>query len=317
MLSILMPAFNAEKYLPDTLKSLLEENKDDFEIVICDDGSTDGTAKIAQIFASRDPRVRYIRQPNKGASAARNAAFLASHGRWIIYIDADDIMLPGSIRAMMTTARSQPNEIVFCRWCKISSDADIRTPASTLLMRDMAGWEWLEQAFSFDYPTYPGCFLLPRELIERAGGWNEQLSFQDDMEFYARLISQTNSMRYCSGALFCYRQGVIGSLSNTGGRRSSESQWEATRLAVRYLLNTKDTPQTRSAAVRQLMLVSYAQYIAAPDISKNAEDFARKLAAGPLWEPPLPGGPMRLALQIVFGWKFALKIHGALKGLIH
>jgi hypothetical protein len=317
MLSILMPAFNAEKYLPDTLKSLLEENKDDFEIVICDDGSTDGTAKIAQMFASRDTRVRDIRQPNRGASAARNAAFLASHGRWVMYVDADDVMLPGSIGAMMTTARSHPNEIVFCRWCKISSDADIRTPASTLLMRDMAGWEWLEQAFSFDYPTYPGCFLLPRELIERAGGWNEQLSFQDDMEFYARVISQTSSMRYCSGALFCSRQGVIGSLSNASGRRSSESQWEATRLAIQYLLNAKDTPQTRSAAVRQLMLVSYAQYIAAPDISKNAEDFARKLAAGPFWGPRLPGGPMRLALQVVFGWKFALKIHGALKSLIH
>src|SRR5262249_11791086 len=250
-------------------------------IVICDDGSTDGTAKIAQTFACLDSRVRYFRQTNAGASAARNAAFLASRGKWVIYIDADDIMLSGSLQAMMMTARLHPKEIVFCRWCKFSLDTEVRTPASTLLTSDMAGWQWLEQAFLSDYPTYPGCFLLPRELIEQAGGWNEKLSYQDDMEFYARLISQADSMRYCSGALFCYRQGVIGSLSNTAGRRNSESQWEATRLAVQYLLNAKDTARTQCAAVRQLMLVSYAQYIAAPDISKNAEGFARKLAVGP------------------------------------
>jgi cellulose synthase/poly-beta-1,6-N-acetylglucosamine synthase-like glycosyltransferase len=70
-------------------------------------GIYDGGCSVAELFSITEAE-------GKGASAARNAAFLASNGKWIMYIDADDIMLPGSIRAMMTTARSRPNEIVFC-----------------------------------------------------------------------------------------------------------------------------------------------------------------------------------------------------------
>jgi hypothetical protein len=135
------------------------------------------------------------------------------------------------------------------------------------------------------------------------------------MEFYARVISRVETIRFCPEAMFVYRQGVPGSVSNTPGRGSSESQWLATTLAVQHILRVRNTRSARAAAARQLMLVSYAQYLAAPDISRNAESYAKSLATGPFWRPWLPGGPKRRLLQAALGWKLALKAHSVLKGL--
>jgi hypothetical protein len=217
---------------------------------------------------------------------------------------------------MMQKAQLYPEEIVFCRWSKFIGNPAVLTRGPMLFTSDLPGDLWLERVFCRDYPTYPGCFILPRRLVEQYGGWNEELSFQDDMEFYARIVSRTRTMRYCGEALFCYRDGVPGSLSKTSGRRSSESQWQATNLAVQHLLNASNTSSARSAGARQLMLVSYAQFLAAPDISKKAEALAQKLASGLLWRPWLPGGIMRRVLQMTLGWRLAVKSHALIRGFI-
>jgi hypothetical protein len=316
VLSILMPAFNAATWLSTTLDSLLVQQGEDFEVIICDDNSTDQTRVIARNYEKRDPRVRYIWQKKSGASTARNTAFIAARGRWVIYFDADDIMYPGSFTALMQMARLHPEDIVYCRWSTLGQDPTSRNTVPAVMAHfrgDMAGWLWIERAFLYDYPTYPGCFVLPRSLVEKAGGWNEQLSFQDDMEFYSRIICQAEAIRFCPEALFIYRQGVPGSLSNTGGRCSIESQYLATTLAVQHLLRVRDTWSARRAAVRQIMLLSYAQYLAAPDISRKAELLANSVARGLLWRPWLPGGNARRVMQVALGWKLALRTHSALK----
>jgi glycosyltransferase involved in cell wall biosynthesis len=258
--------------------------------------------------------VRYFRQENAGASAARNAAFSVARGRWLIYFDADDLSCPGSLAAMMQVARLHPKDIVHCRWSKVDQHPN-NMPAKSVLWADMPGSLWVERAFLYDYPTYPGCFVLPRSLIEEVGGWNEQLTFQNDIEFYARVISRVEMIRFCAEAVFVYRQCVPGSVSNTIGRGSSESHYLATILAVQHLLSVRNTRSARAGAVRQLMLVGYTQYLAAPDISRKAETYAKSLAVRPFWRPWLPGGPKRRVLQAAFGWKLALKAHFAIRKL--
>ena len=320
MLSIFIPAFNAEKFLADTIDSLLSQRLSEYEIVICDDGSTDGTARIASAYSDLNPHIRYIQQSRMGAAAARNAAFSISLGRWVIYFDADDLIKPGSLAAMMQKAQLYPEEIVFCRWSKFIGNPAVLTRGPMLFTSDLPGDLWLERVFCRDYPTYPGCFILPRRLVERYGGWNEELSFQDDMEFYARIVSRTRTMRYCGEALFfCYRDGVPGSLSKTSGRRSSKSQWQATNLAVQHLLNASNTSSARSAGARQLMLVSYAQFLAALDISKKAEALAQKLASQLALASldTQASTTMRRVLQIIT-WMagFAVKSHALIRGFI-
>lgn len=312
LLSVLVPAFNAEAFIEKSILSVNENSDFPREIIICDDGSTDATQTAVEAAASllsNNTEIRLITQSNAGASTARNRAFRASHGRWVLFLDADDRLAAGSLSAMVQMAQADSTAVIHCRWAKIRSTASAPEHGPILTDREVPGWQWVAMAFARDYPTYPGAFLLPRTLVDRAGLWNEQLSFQDDMEFFSRTLCQAPSVRFCADALFLYRADAPGSLSKSSGRTSSASHLLATELAVDQLLQTNRTPQSLSASARQLMLVSYEQYLHAPELSHRAELKAKALVPSNWPLPPLPGGLLRRFLQACLGWKLALRVH--------
>jgi Glycosyltransferases involved in cell wall biogenesis len=96
LVSILIPAFNAERWIADTIKSALDQSWPSKEIIIVDDGSRDETVRIAQRFASKD--VTVISQENQGASAARNKALQLCQGDYIQWLDADDLLAPDKVQ---------------------------------------------------------------------------------------------------------------------------------------------------------------------------------------------------------------------------
>ena len=101
-LSMLIPCWNAAATIGRALASVLDEHGIPFECIVIDDGSTDGTADIVQAVADRDPRVVLIRLPtNVGVSAARNNGLASARGDWVAFHDADDLMLPGWLPALM------------------------------------------------------------------------------------------------------------------------------------------------------------------------------------------------------------------------
>ena len=98
--SVVIPAYNAEAFLADTLRSVLAQRDDDFEVIVVDDGSTDRTADLAAAF---EPEVRLIRQANGGCHAARNAGIDAASGRYVCFLDADDLWFPWTLAAYRRT----------------------------------------------------------------------------------------------------------------------------------------------------------------------------------------------------------------------
>jgi glycosyltransferase involved in cell wall biosynthesis len=97
LVSVIIPAFNADRYLAECLDSILCQSYKNLEIIITDDGSTDNTNKILDTYSHKDPRIKVIYQTNKGPAGARNNSLLHSSGEYIIFFDADDIMLPKKI----------------------------------------------------------------------------------------------------------------------------------------------------------------------------------------------------------------------------
>lgn len=97
LVSVTMPAYNAERFIGAALESVLSQTYRNIEVLVVDDGSTDGTADIVLRFAARDPRVILLRQLNKGVAAARNAAIRAARGAFIAPIDSDDVWSPQKI----------------------------------------------------------------------------------------------------------------------------------------------------------------------------------------------------------------------------
>lgn len=106
MISVVIPLYNKEASIAQSLKSVLSQEYDDFEVVIVDDGSTDGSVGVVE--AINDPRIRLIKQENGGPSMARNTGVKNAKGEWILFLDADDEFLPGALRMFRDAINSHP-----------------------------------------------------------------------------------------------------------------------------------------------------------------------------------------------------------------
>ena len=95
MISIVIPLYNKEKSIEQSLRSVLSQSYDDFEVVVVDDGSTDGSVGVVE--ATNDPRIRFVKQENGGPSKARNTGVKNAKGEWVLFLDADDELLTGAL----------------------------------------------------------------------------------------------------------------------------------------------------------------------------------------------------------------------------
>lgn len=111
-LSVIVPFYNVEKYLADCLDSILSQGFRDFELLLVDDGSPDGSRAIAEQYVARDSRVRLLTRPNGGLGAARNTGVRAARGRYLTFIDSDDLLPPGALGALVAQADETGADIV-------------------------------------------------------------------------------------------------------------------------------------------------------------------------------------------------------------
>jgi glycosyltransferase involved in cell wall biosynthesis len=108
LVSVIIPVYNRIDVLSDALTSVRQQTYQNFEVIVVDDGSSDGSHALAQKFADEDPRIKVLRQPNGGVSAARNTAIAPAHGELIAFLDADDVWLPGKLAAQLDLLKQEP-----------------------------------------------------------------------------------------------------------------------------------------------------------------------------------------------------------------
>ncbi len=183
MLSVITPAYNAEAYVASCIESVLGQTFGDLELVIVDDGSTDGTADVIASFAAKDPRVRGFRGPNRGVSYARNVALRHSHGRYLALLDADDQWAPSFAATMVRILDRQPSVgVVVGNALNVGGPFDgtpVRPwPAEPRQIRFIDMIEHLDAVFIMS--------VFRREVYEAIGGFNERLHRSEDYEFWLR-----------------------------------------------------------------------------------------------------------------------------------
>src|SRR5215218_493209 len=110
--SVVMPLYNVEAYLADCLDSMLGQDFADFEVLLVDDGSPDGSRAIAQRYVRRDPRVRLLTRPNGGLGAARNTGVRAARGEFLTFVDSDDLLPADALARLVETGRRTGSDIV-------------------------------------------------------------------------------------------------------------------------------------------------------------------------------------------------------------
>ncbi|MEZ3564808.1 MAG: glycosyltransferase family 2 protein [Duncaniella sp.] len=112
MISVIIPAYNAQAYLRECLESVLAQSFSDWEAIIVNDGSTDSTREIAAGFTVRDSRFRLVSTPNGGLSSARNTGIAEARGQWFTYLDSDDILYPDALARLMAAATENVDIVV-------------------------------------------------------------------------------------------------------------------------------------------------------------------------------------------------------------
>ena len=113
LISVIIPVYNAENYLDACVSGVLAQAYGELEILLIDDGSTDGSGATCDAFQARDPRVRVIHKKNGGASAARNAGLRAATGNYVFFLDSDDSIVPEAMEKLLANAKQNESDIVF------------------------------------------------------------------------------------------------------------------------------------------------------------------------------------------------------------
>jgi glycosyltransferase involved in cell wall biosynthesis len=302
LVSILIPAYNAERWVGNAIGSALEQTWSNKEVIVVDDGSTDNTLHVAKLFESK--MVKVATQENIGAAGARNQALRLAQGTYIQWLDADDLLAPDKIAQQLNVSGSGQNsrlllssgfgKFYFRHW-----KADF---APTSLWCDLPPAEWLLRKFRENAWMNPAVFLVSRRLTELAGPWNTHLSLDDDGEYFARVIGWSDHVKFTSGAKSYYRIGDYGSLSKRVSEAACRSLLTSQMLSIDILLSLENSERTRRACIRYLQ-ASFDMYY--PEMSKlvaEATGLARRIGGDLV--PPALSWKYSL-LRRVFGWKVA------------
>lgn len=122
LISIIVPVYQVKEYIGECVESLLAQTYEDLEIILVDDGSTDGSGEICDRYAAGDDRIRVVHQENQGPSAARNAGLDCAGGEYIAFVDSDDVVTPDFIEILYKLSRKYQADIAACAFVKCSTE---------------------------------------------------------------------------------------------------------------------------------------------------------------------------------------------------
>lgn len=252
LVSILIPAYNAQKWIGETIDSALAQTWSRKEIIVVDDGSTDKTLVTARRFESAG--VRVVACQHCGAAAARNLAFSLSRGQYIQWLDADDLLAPDKISSQLQFLDSTDSRILLSSaWAHFLHRPYRAQFNPTPLWCDLSPADWLVRKMGQNLYMQTATWLVSRELSDAAGPWDTQLLSDDDQEYFCRVLLASTGVRFVRESKVYYRISGIRRLSYIGqAPRKIEAHWRSIRLHVDYLLSLEDSMRVRAACLKYL-----------------------------------------------------------------
>jgi GT2 family glycosyltransferase len=242
--SVVVAAYQAEATIVEALDSVLTQTEPALEVVVCDDGSTDGTAARLSGYGSR---IRVVRQPNRGEAAAKNTAVAAARGEYVVVLDADDVFLPRRLEALAWLATRRPDLDV------LTTDAIVEADGQPVRHAYHSGWTFpvvdqraaiLSRNFVF------GLAAVRRERWLAVGGFDEAVSRTADWDFWMRLVLSGSRVGLVDAPLARYRLSST-TLSADRTRLVAARVQVLTRAAARDDLSPQERATALEAVGRQ------------------------------------------------------------------
>jgi glycosyltransferase involved in cell wall biosynthesis len=303
LVSILIPAYNSDTLIADTLRSAVSQTWPRKEIIVVDDGSTDRTAVVAREF-ERDGVV-VVSKKNEGAAAARNYAYSLCRGDYIQWLDSDDLLAPDKIAWQMKLVQEG-----------LSSRTLLSGPFATFMYRpqrgnfvktslwcDLSPLEWLLRKMAENLYMQTGNWLVSRELSDAAGPWDMRLLGDDDGEYFCRVLMASDGVRFVPESRSYYRTFRFSGLNYMGtSARKVEAHWLSMKLHISYLRSMEQSKRVDAACLHYLRTWQLCFYPERSEIVEEAEQLAQKFGE-PLGEPNLSW--KYSWTQKAFGWSVA------------
>jgi glycosyltransferase involved in cell wall biosynthesis len=261
LLSVIIPCYNAERYIGATIASVLAQGEPDIEIIVVDDGSRDGSV---QLVRTQFPAVRLVQQPNQGVAAARNNGLSAAKGEWVAFVDADDIWLPGKLAAQFAQLAAAPDcRMSYTAWQGWASDSPQpeagvleRLAASTGDARLWIGASgWIYPELLLDCEVWTSTVLARRSLFDEIGNFDTGLRIGEDYDLWLRASRVTPILRVAHPyALYRLHPASITKSTPTDNYRATV----ITRALQRWGTSSPDGRVADMAAIRRMLAKSWS-----------------------------------------------------------
>lgn len=207
--SYIVPTYNRKDKLVDTLNSILNQSRNDYEIIVIDDGSSDGTEYID--FHRMSEKIRYFQRSNSGVSSARNYGASLAKGSYLIFLDSDDLISGEQLKVFDSLIRENENHDMF-----FTSYSFWESSSGHLIKRkelkDGKYDDFLLDCTRSIQPFFPGCLCLSKLLFEQSNKFKEGCNFGEDQALWVELLSSHEAVSSNTSTLW-YRVDSLGSLS--------------------------------------------------------------------------------------------------------
>ena len=304
LVSILITAYNAENTIADTLESAVAQTWPRKEIIVVDDGSTDRTAEVARRFKD----VELVSTENHGLSGAQNNAFPLSQGDYIQYLDADDLLVPDKIERQLAALREFDSKRVLLSspWAPFYYRIRHARFVRNSLCQDLPAVEWLLRKMEQNLHMQNATWLVSREVAEAAGPWDTRLHFDQDGEYFCRVLLASEDTRFVPGTGIYYRASGGNPVSFIGNSdKKKDSLLLSMKLHIQYLRSLEDSERVRKACLTYIQTWHRNFYPERPDLVEEAQQLAETVG-GRLEVPKLPW--KYRWIQKLFGWTAAKRV---------
>jgi glycosyltransferase involved in cell wall biosynthesis len=306
LISVIIPVYNCEKYIYNSISSVLGQTFKDFELIIVNDGSEDNSLEIINQF--NDLRMSVYSKSNEGQCKTLNYGLTKSKGKYIKYLDSDDLMNESHLELLINTvenyAKPDDDLLYISEFQRFSSENKLWPKTNRSEWSDNSPYNFLIKALSNEFDMLPAWqWLIPISVIKKTGNWNEALGLGNDFDYSVRLILNSSRIVFCPGSIIYYRTGLDKNMSSNLSSSTILSVLESSRIAITNILGRYNSVEIRQLCAQKLLrwLHDYLPFINSKLI-KEVESEIFYLSGN--YKYKYTSYKMKY-FSMLFGWKFS------------
>ena len=258
VVSIIMPAYNAEAYIQEAIQSVIAQTMTDWELIVVDDGSCDNTASLLDVAACQDARIKVIHQPNAGVAAARQVGVDAACGEYCIHVDADDWVEPDYLESLTNMARQTQADLVWCdAFTETANQSSVwkmtlTEPTADAMLRGIL----LQQFWGMLWNKLVRTDICRQESVRFPIG----CTMWEDMAYVVQCLLHSASVAYVSQPLYHYRQ-TDASLTHQNSSRVMCYEYQKAVSAIDAAIDARGVRPRYERELNRLKLEVVRDYI--------------------------------------------------------